>query len=286
MGEEQTKILEMLSSGEITVDEAAKLLDALGERPEQKHANVRVEAAPGHFELPDVPDLPDLPGREILGAISQAISADTFGKLRRAQRVRRPVRVPRARTVDQIMSFASMGVSPEYARAIKAVLPDVTGDDLVTLSSMKVSTDYLEDLKEAFGGDISVDDVVGLSSMKVKPDYVEELKEAFGRDVDLGEIMSLASMKVRPDYIEEIKEAFGGEVDLDDVVSLASMHVKPDYIEEIRDALGDVSVHDIIGLSSLGVSAKYIEDLVEAGVEGLSVEDVIRSTREEKTSEE
>ena len=249
MGEEQTKILELLASGEINVEEASKLLEALGERPVEKHATVRFES-PGHVE--------GLEGGEILTAISKAIAADTLGKLHFGRRVRRPARAVRGRSIDQIMSFASLGVSPGYAREMKALLSDVTGDDLVALSSVGVKPDYVEELKDEFGDDISVHDIIGLASMHVKPDYAADIKGAF-------------------DTVE---------IALHDIIALASLNVKPDYVEEIRDALGDdVNVHDIIGLSSLGVSAKYIEELIEAGVEDLSVDDVIQSTREDKPKE-
>ena len=246
--DERKKVLELVASGHLTVEEGDRLIEALDARPAEKTPHERFEPA-GRFETPH-----DFAGHEIVGAISKAIAADTFGKLRNVRRVvkHRPGRVSRARTIDQIMSFASHGVDADYAREMKAVFDDISVDDLVSLSSMGVRPDYVEELKEAFGDDIAVHDIISLSSMGVKPDYVEEIKEAFG------------------------------EIAPEDIISLSSMGVKAGYVATIRESLGDeVTVHDIIGLSSLGVSAKYIEDLVEAGVEGLSVDDVIRSTRDE-----
>ena len=227
--EEHRQILEMVAEGKITVEEGTKLLDALREAPPHE---------PEHVEIHHVP------GGEILTTISHAAAGDkSRHRVRRTWRVRtRP-----GRSVDRIVSFASHGISPDYVRDMHEVFDDVSSEDLISLSSMDVTPEYVERVKEAFGDDIGVGEIISLSSMHVSPEYIDAIREALGEDVSPAEIISLSSMHVSPEYIDAIREALGEDVSPAEIISLSSMHVSPEYIVALAEAgLDTPTVKDVL----------------------------------------
>jgi hypothetical protein len=199
--DERRRVLEMVAEGKISVDQGATLLDALGE-----------DGPPAGEKAGN-----DL-GSELLGAITRAIDADTT-RLIRGKKIKHK---PPGRSVDQILSFASQGVSPEYVRAIRDLFDEVSADDIVSLSSMGVRADYVREIRNLFD-DIDADDFIAMSSMGVNAAYVRDMQDLLD-DVSPGDIVGLFSMGVTAEYIRDLQDVGIDASTVEDVLKRRATH--------------------------------------------------------------
>jgi hypothetical protein len=188
--DERKKILELVASGQLTIDEGDRILDALdaADRPQPE------------------PATESIPGQRLYEAITRTIENSLGGG--RAFRSGRRARG----NVDQIVTFASHGVSPEYVREMLDLFDeDVSIDELTSLSNHDVSVRFAREMCDLFD-ELRPSGVIQLSSHAISPSFVEEMKELFD-DIDVREIVRLSSHGVSPDYVRDLIDS--GLEDLD-----------------------------------------------------------------------
>jgi bla regulator protein BlaR1 len=109
--------------------------------------------------------------------------------------------------LDTAIEMKAMGLSPEYAAAIRAASPA---------------------LRNA-----SLEDLIGLKAVGVTPQYVQELTRAGYGSLGVEEIQQARAVGLTPDYMRAVR-ATGVRATIDDLVELRTMGVTPDELARVR----------------------------------------------------
>lgn len=227
--DERRRILEMVAEGTITVDDGERLLAALGEG--------------GHAARPAA-WTDDGIQRTIGSAIADAIEDSVYHSVATRTRMKR-----RASSIDDIVSFASHGVSADFVRELREIWPDLDPDDVISMASNGVRSAFITEVRGVWE-DVQPDDLVELAANGVRPDLIR------------------AARAVSP------------EATRDDIISLAGHGVRTDDLTEFADLVPGLSLDDIIELKSHGVTAQYVRTLNELSVTGLSAGEIVERASE------
>ena len=238
MGAERAKILQMVAEGELTVEEADQLLDAIAEHrgAPARAPQAPVPPRPPVPPVPPVPPLPPQPGevwtgveirRGALDAARAALDARVALGGRRARVIRRRTG-ERARsnpTFDQLIQLSIHGVDPGFVKQVReAGLEDLTFDEVIQLGIHGISPDYIKELTESFD-DLDFDHLVQLAIHGVDPGFVKEVRGAGFGDLSVEQVVQMAIHGVSVETVKGWKEAgiggFGSEQE-DDATELAS----------------------------------------------------------------
>lgn len=168
MSDESTQVLRMLAEGKISVEDANRLLEALGETG-QEWSTTPAPASP----------------------IQQ-------GSSRKPQ----PAKDAPRFTVSQIVQMSDHGIDPDYlVRLRKAGLSDLGFEDLIRLSDHGVEVEYVLALREAGLRELGVEDVIRLHDHGVEADTLQELAQAGITDLSVDDLVEMADHGVDPEFI-------------------------------------------------------------------------------------
>jgi hypothetical protein len=166
--EERKKILEMVASGRLTVEQADQLMDLFGTKS-TTDAEKRPEGQrTGEYT------------RESMGRIRG------YGKV-----VDKGLRVGEL-TAREITSLMNHGVDTGYVRALMDLgLPDLTVKQIIDLRNYGVDANYVRALQEAGLADLTVRQAISLYNYGVDADDVRALREDGGAGPTVERLLSL-----------------------------------------------------------------------------------------------
>ena len=134
---------------------------------------------------------------------------------------------PSDREIDSIIEMKSVGVTPEYVNALRAVSP--------RLAKLDPS------------------EFVGMKSVGVTPEFARSLAAAGFHNIDADELTEARAVGVTGDYVRALMAA-GVTGDMDDFVQLRAVGVKPEYVQALRRSGYVVRSPDKLGeLWSVGI---------------------------------
>jgi hypothetical protein len=186
--EEQVRILEMLQEGQITVDEASALLDAIEpavDEPSPGRSEHRTQTR--HQTTSIINDGHPLDFGAMAGHLAGAVAAVTSAGLGRRRTVRvqvdddTPGRGGRL-TFDQLVQASAVGIDPAYIRELRKLVPSLTFDQVVHAGAVGIQAEYIKAMRDAFP-DLSFEQILHAGAVGVSPEYVQAMRD----EVDLGE---------------------------------------------------------------------------------------------------
>ena len=127
--------------------------------------------------------------------------------------------------MQQAIAMKAVGVTPEYAAAIRASAHELNDADL--------------------------DDLIGMKAVGVTPGYVRDLVSAGLRDFDAGDISGARAVGVDAAYIREMRAAGMGDADLSDLTGARAAGVTGAYIQQMRLQGYDGDIGEFTALRSL-----------------------------------
>jgi hypothetical protein len=133
--------------------------------------------------------------------------------------------------VDRIIQMKSVGITPDYVDAMRAVSPALRSmdpADFVSLKAVGVTPEYARALASAGFRNIDADDLTQAKSIGLNPDYVRGMVNA-GLRPDLDDFVQLRAVGVPVSYVASIRKS-GRRVDADKLVEMWSVGVKPEDI--------------------------------------------------------
>lgn len=256
----QKKILEQLKAGEISLEEAERLLGTLDEEtPQQAH----------------VPPSPPPPPRP--------------PKSRRRQRRRKIQEGWAIRTSELVSSLEELGytavtdgdlhecrihrITPAYIQEMaQADLRIDSIDDLVALRIHNVKPRYVEALLE-LDLDLDVNDIVELSIHNIRPSYIEALIDAGVEDLDVEAIQQLGIHNVRPQLLEALSEYGFEHLSVDDIVQLGIHNVHPRLLAALSEhGFENLNVDEMVQLGVHNIRPSFINDIAELDLEDLGID--------------
>ena len=104
-----------------------------------------------------------------------------------------------------LMSFAALGVTPDYAREMRTAYSSVTASDLSSMKALGVKPADVARFK-AIGLEVSPRDAAGLKALGVTPDYVETLRAAGARIRTAGDAQSFRALGISPAAVKRAVE--------------------------------------------------------------------------------
>jgi beta-lactamase regulating signal transducer with metallopeptidase domain len=208
--------------------------------------------------------------------------------------------------LDTIISLRSVGVTPEYAKAMaQAGLGTPTLRELVSLKSVGVTPEYVSGLKgsnaaptnfkeviseksvgvtpeyakamAAMGmGTPTMHDLVAMKSQGIMPEYVAQMKAGGITPENLHELIALRSVGVTPEYAKAMTAAGIGTPTTHDLVAMKSQGITPEYVAQLKaGGLAPENLHELIALRSVGVTPEYAKGMASTGFQGLSTHDLV-----------
>ena len=208
--------------------------------------------------------------------------------------------------LDTIISLRSVGVTPEYAKAMaQAGMGTPTLRELVALKSVGVTPEYVAGLKgsnaaptnfkeviseKAVGvtpeyakamaatgmGAPTMHDLVAMKSQGITPEYVAQMKAGGIAPADLHELIALRSVGVTPDYARAMAAAGMGTPTTHDLVAMKSQGITPEYLAQMKaGGLAPANLHELIALRSVGVTPEYAKGMASTGFQGLSTNELV-----------
>lgn len=206
MSEESMQVLQMLSEGKITVEDANRLLEALN-TPHAARPDPRPESQPVPVAAPSVgtPTVM-LPGSGWTPAVRPAAPRGLG-----ADDVVREVRTAGGKRIDihQLSAMRGAGVDSAYVRELREAGLELRDVDIVGLRSVGVNGAYIREMREAGLAELSADTLQSLRAVGVDKAYIQAMREAGLQDLTANALIRLRATGVDGDYIREM-----GELDL------------------------------------------------------------------------
>lgn len=264
--EDQITILTRLKEGEISVEEAERLLAHLEDMPPHHRGFGR----PPHerrFRRPPMPPVPPAPPH------MPFVPPPPF-----------PPKPPHVSWREHKLDFKrkrkfSEGWSIRTSELLSALqafgINDLEGDELETLRAHHITPEYITELREAGLHQITVEELVELRNHGVKPDYVEVILSQLP-GVTIQDIIEMRNHGVRPQAIEAFGEAGFSHLSPADLIEFTNHGVRPRLVKALQEAgYQHLTPDEIIDLSNHGVSPRFIEEMAELGYNNLGVEELI-----------
>ncbi len=208
--DERKKILELVASGQLSIDEGDRILDAL----DQASAG---PADPKPFREPET-----FTGESLYHAITDVVKESMRGAgvgLKSGIGVFATGRPRRGRDIDEIVRFASHGVSPGYVRDMRGIFDeDLSPDELTDLMNHGVNVEYAREMRDVFADELSPDEVRELMDHGVRVDYAREMRDIFEDELSADEIRELMDHGVRVEFVREMIDAESTDLEVDEVI--------------------------------------------------------------------
>jgi len=162
--------------------------------------------------------------------------------------------------LDTIISLRSVGVTPEYAKAMaQAGLGVPTVHELVSLKSIGVTSEYVAGLKNSSAAPSSFHEVISEKSLDITPEYAKAMSDAGMGTPTMHDLISMKALGITPEYVSELKAGGLAPDDLHKLISFKSVGVTQEYAKSMASAgFAGLSAHDLVSLKAQGVSPEYV----------------------------
>lgn len=180
-------------------------------------------------------------------------------------------------TVDELIKLRSVGVTAEYVKAMRAILPGVSLREITSLRAVGVTPQYVEEIRNAGLDAKTARDFQGLRAVGVDAKYVAEMRSA-GLDVKTArDFQSLRAVGVDAKYVAEMRNAGLDVKTARDFQQLRAVGVTAEYVKSMRAAGVEIkSSRDATSLRSMSVTPQFVKQLADAGYTNLSVRELTR----------
>ena len=108
--------------------------------------------------------------------------------------------------LDTIISLRSVGVTPDYAKAMaQAGLGVPTLKELVSLKSVGVTPEYVAGLRGSNAVPTSFEEVISEKSLGVTPEYAKAMADVGMGMPTMHDLISMKALGITPEYVAELK---------------------------------------------------------------------------------
>jgi beta-lactamase regulating signal transducer with metallopeptidase domain len=180
-------------------------------------------------------------------------------------------------SLHDLISMKAQGITPEYVAEMKAAgLAPGDLHELISMRAVGVTPEYAKSMAAAGYGAPSMHDLVSMRAQGITPEYVAQMKAAGLAPADLHELISLRAVGVTPEYAKAMAATGFGTPTMHDLISLKAQGVTPEYVAQMKSAgLGPADLHELISMRAVGVTPEYAKSMADAGFQGLSTHELV-----------
>jgi len=180
-------------------------------------------------------------------------------------------------TLRELVSLKSVGVTPEYVSGLKGSNAAPTNfKEVISEKSVGVTPEYAKAMAATGMGTPTMHDLVAMKSQGITPDYVAQMKAGGITPENLHELIALRSVGVTPEYAKAMAATGMGTPTTHDLVAMKSQGITPEYVAQLKaGGLAPENLHELIALRSVGVTPEYAKGMASTGFQGLSTHELV-----------
>ena len=173
-------------------------------------------------------------------------------------------------SLQKIASLGSVGVTPEFVRAMRAQGFSIkTAGEATSLRATGVTPDYI-DIMRAVGFELrSADEATSLRAVGVTPEFVREMRDLGFAVQTASEATSLAATGVTAEWVRQMKAAGVPMHSGEEASSLRALGVDPAFVERLAKAgYPDLTLSELQRLAAFGVNESFIREMEQYRTNG------------------
>jgi beta-lactamase regulating signal transducer with metallopeptidase domain len=132
----------------------------------------------------------------------------------------------RDHAIDAAIEMKAVGVTPDYAAAIRSASPALRNagtDDIIQLKAVGVTPEYVREVAAAGFGNLNADELTQARAIGLTGDYMRGIR-ATGVRTSLDDLVQLRAMGVRPDELARLRSS--GPVTRERIRDLVRSHAR------------------------------------------------------------
>jgi len=136
-----------------------------------------------------------------------------------------------ASAIDRAIELKAVGVTADYARAMREAAPTMTSDDLIALAAMRVPPAYVRDLVRATNRRLDADDIAQARAIGIDGAYVRGMTAAgYGR-LSMDDLTELKGAGVSPADAARYRKLSRGLPSVDTLVAAKNSGLTPEDVD-------------------------------------------------------
>jgi hypothetical protein len=138
--------------------------------------------------------------------------------------------------------------------------------NLMTLKSLHIEPDYVEELKKAGYTQLDVRQLIGMKRQHIDGNYVRAMSSGSATPVSPEELVSYKLMQIDSGYLASLKKVGYDHLDRSEIRSLYNTHVTADYIKGFQDAgFSAIPARTLVTLKLQDISPDFAKNFRNLG---------------------
>jgi hypothetical protein len=145
----------------------------------------------------------------------------------------RPPRPPASphTAIERAVQYKVLGVTPEYAAAMRGAVPGIDEDAIVQLKAVGVSPAYVRDLAGSGYRGLDADEIVQARALGIDGAYIRAMLRAGYSHLTMDELVEMKAVGVTAADVARFRRAGHGVPSVDDIVEMKTVGVEPEDLD-------------------------------------------------------
>lgn len=151
--------------------------------------------------------------------------------------------------------------------------------DLVQMRIHGVSTEFIREVREAFGRPVTVQELVQMKIHGTSAEFVRQMHDVFGDDLTIRNLTQMRIHGASTEFVHAMNALLPDpDISVHDIMQMRIHGASTEFVRTIIGLLPDqdISVHDITQMRIHGVTIDLVRELQGDGYDDLTVNDLVQ----------